>query len=51
MLVDEAIELGLGTGHVQYRIGLEDSRFNGGFLALGEVGYVMENLVDGMGTF
>lgn len=51
MPIDEAIESNLGIGHVQHRVGMEESRFDGGFLALWEVGYVMENLMDGMGAF
>ena len=47
--VDE--DSSLSTGNVQYRIGLKDSRFDGGFLTFGEVGYMMENLVDRVGTF
>ena len=42
---------GSSTRNAQYCIGLEDSRFDGGFLTIGEVGYVMKNLVDGVGTF
>ena len=45
------IDSSLGTKNVQHRVGLEDSRFDRGFLTLGEVGYVMQNLVDGVGAF